>query len=345
MQEIIVQETSTKNRWKVEKFWKYLQETRPDVKVIKCTLSSHQMKSLFDKDVHDYFNTSILSGLSEIIDEYNTTDLDQREWFISETHSGHWSSTNENLYSIYQLFKITWLTKDIRKNGVQAPVQLLKTVESYHCHPGSDKKYALTVLDQIPAIPCFYIWYPELDPCPFFEQYEYQLINSPQEFIDMFPMADDSTFDFEWGKVDVVRETDEVGAHPDWKGMDHFYAFAHNVCEILRKKELRSFKNTKVKEEPFQNWTCEHLSYHDSIHRRQMEQEKNIVNNIGLIDETTFNLNGDIFKWTTFGESSLWLPESFNNFPTSLIDSNWKHIPERSLSFNLEYLAKVKGIM
>ena len=339
-----MQETSLGNRWKVDKFWRYL-ETRPDIKVISLTLNSHQMRSLFDKDVHDYFNTSTVSGLSEIIDAYIETSQEDRDWFVNESHSGHWSSVQEDTYVIYQMFKVTWLKNDIAKNGVQAPVQLFKTVESYHCHPGSDKKYALSVLDRVETIPAFYIWYPELDPDPFFEHYEHTEIKTAQEFIDMFVMANHDTFNFEWGKLEVTKpEGSKIGGPVEWKGMDHFTAIADNICEILRKKELRSH-NEGINPWIFEPWSEQHLSYHDSVHRTQMENQKEIVNNIYLVDEETFNLDGIIFNKIKIADTHIWMPEQFNNFPQSIADKNWQYDPESCLKFSLDYIGKIKGEM
>lgn len=330
-----MKELSRNNQWKLDKFWKYLKEN-PDIKIVKFNLTSTQMRSLFDKDVHDYWDTSIITALSIMIQQYidNINEHDRRDEFINHTHPGLWSwHSDRDLYLIYQLFKIAWLKHDIRKNGIQAPVQILKTVESYHCHPGSDKKYALTILDQLDEIPCFYIHYPDLDPSPFFLNHPHEYIDTPEQFADIFEMAEAPSFDFEWGKVAITRESDIIGDHPKYKSMDHFYSFSFNVADIWRKREMR----TKI---PFVDHHYQFLSYHDSIHREQMNQQKELVNEIYLKDDNTFVLYDTVFDLVKYGKKRLWIPQAFNNWPTSLIDDKWQHNDKTALKFKLDYLGK-----
>jgi hypothetical protein len=328
---------SPKNQWKLEKFWQYL-DKNPEIKIINLNLSATKMRSLFDKDVHSYWETSTVSALSEMIDRYINVDDEVKQEFIEESSSATWSETNRDLYLVYQMYKISWLKEDIKKNGVQAPVQIHKSVESYHCHPGSDKKYALTMLDQVQQIPCFYIWYPDLDPDPFFKVYEYTTLDTPEQFADIFEKCEDPTFSFEWGKVQITRSPNsKVGDHPEYKGKNHFYAFMFNAADIYRKQEMRG-QNTWYDRE------LQYLSYHDSIHRTQMEKNKNAIDDIFQVDEETFNLRGTMFNLYKYQDKSIWLPETFNNFPSSLVDTKWQDKPETSLKFSLDYVG-AKGEM
>ncbi len=335
-----MQEISKVNQWKVEKFWKYI-ENNPEISIIKLKLHSQQMRSLFDKDVHDYFETSTLGALNRLIKQYIEVDKERIDYFINNTEADDWQKGNgaDDLYVVYQLFKIAWLKQDIAKNGIQAPVQIIKTVESYHCHPGSDKKYALTVLDHSDDIPCFYIHYPDMDPCPFFENLDYEVLKTPKDFSDMFIKASDDSFNFEWGNVDIFRESDKIGDKLDWKCMPHFNSFAYNVCEIARKREVRTHGKWAVTDNNYQ-----FLSYHDSVHRTQMAKDRRLISKINLIDSHTFDLAGNLFDLCEDGDHSIWLPREVNQFPTSLIDSEWEYNEKTALKFKLEYMSKIKGI-
>jgi len=319
--------TSTKNKFNLERFWKYLSEN-PTVKVVAFNVSSRELRSIVDKDMSEYWKTSALSGLTEIINKFIDLDSEVKERFPN-TGPEDWDEwNNADLYICYQLFKMSWLAQDIRKNGVQAPVQFLKTVESYHCHPGSDKKVALTLLDQHDSIPCFYIHYPELDPYPIHEHLEHRVINTEQEFVDLFEMASNETFQIDVSNVDFKMDSD--GKSVNWKCIGHFNPFGEYAAGVLRKQRIRH----GVNQVPM---TVKHLSYHDRIHRLNMINEMEIFHNIGLLTDDIFNLNGTKLYKTTVGDSCIWVPESFRNFPSSLYDEDWKVDEEKSLTWKLTY--------
>jgi len=320
-------ETSITNKFHLERFWKYL-EQNPTVKVVAFNVSSRELRSIVDKDMSEYWHTSALSHLAQLIDAFNDLDQDVLDRF-PQTGPEDWDEWNDrDLYICYQLFKLSWLTQDIKKNGIQAPVQFLKTVESYHCHPGSDKKVALTILDQHDSVPCFYIHYPEMDPYPIYEHLEHRVIENVQEFIDLFEKADNETFQIDVSDVSFTQNED--GENVDWKCIGHFNPFGEYSSTVFRKQRIRH----GINQVPI---TFKHMSYHDRIHRLQMANEMEIFHNIGLISDDVFNLNGvKLFK-TKIGDSYTWIPESFRNFPSSMYDENWTRDDHKALSWQLKY--------
>lgn len=314
---------SDRNLYNLERFWDWMNTTNR-AEIIYFEIGSKQLLGLFDKDCIDYYNTSVMAGLSDIIEHYRGVSEETRKFFIEKSTQNDWyQHVSEDNYICYQLFKVAWLMQDIRRNGQQSPAQLHKTIESYHCHPGSDKKYAMLLLDPIDTVKVFYVWYPEIDPNPWHLHYPHRKLETIEEFVEIFPMAGDPTFVFEYGNVDFTTEGFKCDT-------DHFDAFARFASDLL----LKQAKREQRKFDPF---SVKHLSYRDSIHRLKMERETKLLEDIYFESDDIFWMIDKRFTRKVIDNRAIWLPDEYNNFPKSLIDTNWTYNASTSMTFSIEY--------
>lgn len=291
--------TSSHNQSLVDNFFKQIQDT--DIKVFQFSMDPESVRALFDYDPCEFEDTCMVTTLSEYIDIFNTVSEDKKVQFLCSENSNWYRSNDEDLYTCYQLFKILWLCQDIKKNGQQAPIQFIKTNESYLCHPGSDKRYAISLLEPIDTIQCFYIYYPEID-------YDLDIpaklnqISDPDEFISLFSQANQQTFHIEGGDVSLKSDG-------SYKSCDHFEPFAREAC---------GSKMCMDKTE----WEIQvpHLSYRDRIHREKMLSDLEIFSQIVQVEDDEFHLG----EYKFFKIDGIWTPERFaNKHPESLIDKNF----------------------
>lgn len=129
----------------VNDFFNQIKDT--NIKIYKFTMDSQELRALFDYDPTDYSNTCMISTLSEYIEKFLEIPTAKKEEFLLCRDYNWYESEDPDLYSCYQMYKILWLCEDIKINGQQAPVQFIKTSGTYLCHPGSDKRYAITLLE------------------------------------------------------------------------------------------------------------------------------------------------------------------------------------------------------
>jgi hypothetical protein len=314
--------TSAENLRNLQQFWDWMESTGR-VEIVYFEAPSKLLLSLMDKDAIDYFNTCTMSGLSYIIDLYSGVSDETKDFFVNEScHEDWYPWVSEDNYHCYQLVKVAWLLRDIRKNGQQAPIHFMKSVECYQCHPGSDKKYAMMLLDPLQTIKCFYTWYPEIDPNPWHKNYPHRKITNIDEFVSIFEKAGDPTFVFEYGDVHFTKE--------GYKTSTHFEPFARFSSEIL-------LKRAKREQREFEPFSVKHISYRDSVHRLKMEKEKHLLNNIYFESDEIFWLDGIKFNLKHIKGNRLWMPEMYDNSPKSLFDTEWKYDPKFNMTFSLEY--------
>ncbi len=316
--------TSKQNEINVRKFFDWMNKTNR-ANIVSFDISGLELKGLFDSDSADHYSGGLIYGLSELINKYKTVSQKTKNNFIFNSDQGEWQlGGNNDYYNCYQLIKILWLIEDLRKVGQEAPMQLIKSIGAqYRCHPGSDKRYAMTLLEIFDSVRCFYIHYPELDPNPWHNTYPHKKIETVEEFIDMFPMANHSTFGFQ-------HDTVELNGIDGFNTIAHFEPFASSSNQVLMKQD-----NNKI---AFQSITVEHLSYKDEIHREQIQAHTELLNNIYFEDEKTFWMGDYKFDLVTFKRGdTIWIPEQYNNFPESLIDTEWKYDSSRAISFSIDY--------
>lgn len=296
--------TSPKNKKLVDQFYSKISDS--NIQVYKFEIESLTLRSLFDYDPFDYENTSMVSTLSSYIDRFNQIPQNKKDEFLKSPTYDWYESLDAELYQCYQLFKILWLCRDIKLNGQQAPIQFFKTLDTYLCHPGSDKRYAVTLLEPIPVIKGFYIHYPELDP-------EISLpaamstVDSADDFVGMFEKAHEHSFNFEVG--DVYLDND------DFKSSGHFAPFARESQLVLKKRT------------GMDQMTIPHISYRDSVHREKMLESIHIISEIYQESDSVFHLG----EYTFHKVSGHWIPEVVLNYPQSIIDNNYVWQEQKAL--------------
>lgn len=310
---------SPENLHELQKFWDWMERT-DRARILKFTTSGKKLYSLFDSDPISAGETSMIGVLSKKIEAFKNVPQSTKNWFKYESYPRDWSHNdgNADVYLCYQMFKLLWLARDIREKEQEAPVQLIQAGRNYHCHPGSDKKHVITLLQPMDEVRCFYIWYPELDPDPWVWTQPYEEIHTMEEFVEMFPRADHNTFTFEHGSVRFTAD--------DWESTtNHFNPFADGAFKGCK-------KYGKIRSDKF-DLTLEHLSYKDAVHRMGMFESRHMIDDIYFEDDRTFIL-GD-FKFIRLDDGT-WYPEKFLNKPSSLIDTTWRHDPDRAIFFNNE---------
>ena len=303
---------SSKNLAELEKFWHWMQTTNR-ASIVSFNISGNQLRSLFDYDPTEYWDTSLVVTLSEHIKDFlNLTAEEVSKFYTSDP--GDWNeSENPALYHTYRLFKLLWLARDIKNKDVQeSPVQIFKTKRGYNCHPGSDKRHVITLLQPLEIVRCFYIWYPELDPEPWHHNIEYADVESIDQFVELFYRADHETFTF--GTHDASFEHGKFTVSDN-----HISPFATGANQII--------SHHKYNGETY----FEHLSYRDGIHRESMNNSRYLLDEIYLDADNVFHLGEFTFRLI----NDTWIPESYLNSPKSLIDTEWQHDAAKTLSFKL----------
>ena len=304
---------SSPNLENLLKFWDWM-ETTGRAEIWYFEASGRTLYELANCDAKDD------RGIEEILHEKITNFIkipdEKKEYFINESTDGEWNpEVDAELYNCYQLLKFLWLAQDIGGQNQQAPMQMIQSGRNYSFHPGSDKRIIITYLKPIRPVKCFYIWYPEMDQTPWIWTNEVNhLVKTPEQFVDMFEMADHPTFNIKYEEV-TFRE----------QGYDpcdnHFEPWAEGVHLGLRKWG-------KIKSDKFCK-TVPTLSYNDGVHRKAMLENKDLLRTArfkrGVFQLGNFKFLHHRGRWTYAPDIHL---------PGSLVDSTYKTNRERAKSFS-----------
>lgn len=287
-------------------------ESTKRASIVSYNISGLQLRSLFDYDPTEYWDTSLVVTLSEHIKDFLNLSHNEVNRFYHSSPEDWVENQNPALYHVYRMFKLLWLARDIASKDIQeSPVQIFKTKRGYNCHPGSDKRHVITLLQPLKTVRCFYIWYPELDPNPWHENIEYTNIEAMDNFVDLFYRADHESFRFETHSARFKNG--------DFLVSDgHIAPFATGANGIISHHKYNG------------NTHFEHLSYRDGIHREAMNDARHLLDEIFLDDSGNFHLGEFKFKLV----NDVWIPDKFLNIPSSLIDADWKD-DNQSLMFKL----------
>lgn len=290
---------SKENLDEIDKFWNWM-SISGRAEIVAYEIPGTKLRSLFDYDPTDYWNTCLAVTLSDHIKDFLELTLEEVNRFYT-SDPGDWNeSKNPALYHTYRLFKLLWLARDIASKNIQeSPVQMFKTKRGYNCHPGSDKRHVITMLQPLDSVRCFYIWYPELDPDPWHHNIEHTKIRTTQQFVDLFPRCDHETFVFGTESASYTKGNFTVSN-------GHIYPFAEGANQIIQSKY------TEEKE-------FLHISYRDGIHRESMNNSRHLLDEIYLDEHNIFHLGE--FKFHLVND--IWIAEQFLDAPTSLIDTSW----------------------
>jgi hypothetical protein len=304
---------SQTNQNNLERFWQWA-DTTGRARVYKFSVPGDKLERLLAADTQQ-FASATHTGLSDMITNFLSVSPESLHFFKNYSVPSDWNSRHPDLYACYRICKALWLCDDVARNGIQAPMQLIQYGRGYQTHPGSDKKFVITVLEPQPSIPMFYIWYPELDPAPWIWTVAHQEIATPQDFCDMFVNADHPTFQFKYNEV-ALQETDvecsDTHLMPWAQG-------AHYACQ----------EYGRIK--PGFNVRLPTISYTDAVHRQGMYTDAH-----RLIDQAR-QTSEDVFwmgKHRFIKYQGIWILDRFLNLPSSLVDADWQWRPDRAVYFD-----------
>jgi hypothetical protein len=307
---------SKPNQDNLLKFWTWMTQTGR-AKIFQFSIHGDELfKLLGSGDNRGNLTTGMHRGMSDMIDDYLEVDPGMLDFFINHSTTADWTKNNQDLYACYRVLKAVWLSEDVAKNGIQAPMQLIQHGRNYRTHPGSDKKFVITYLNPQPNIPMFYIWYPELDPAPWIWTVSHREVRSPEEFCDMFVNAQHPTFRIVFSEITFTNE----GAECTEEHLLPWAQGAHYSCQKYGKLN------------PNLNLTLPTVSYTDAVHRMGSRQEiKRIMKKIERTGDDVFWLGGDL-KFIRY--NGVWALERFLNFPVSLVDQDWCWDQSRAIYYD-----------
>lgn len=204
-------------------------------------------------------------------------------------------------YDLYRIIKCMWLYESIKNDCQHAPIQLHKNVNGYRFHPGSDKINALYLLSRIyeKDMNSFYIWYKDLDDDFENRVDSYELVNTPQEFANMFVKFDNDSFN-------IIENSFQVNGLDFTCNESHFDVFGEYFMDTLEAQH----KNL--------NLDLRHISYNDNIHHKGIDLEIELIQSFKLSEDgETFTFpNGLKFikRYTTTDWWEYhWVPECDGN--------------------------------
>lgn len=307
---------SKPNQDNLLKFWNWMTQTGR-ARIYRFDVSSVELYKLLAYEPIGVFEKSMHQSMSDLIDSYLDISPEKVQHFIKHSEPNEWYAHNSDLYICYRMLKLLWLCEDVKGNGIQAPMQLIQHGRQYRSHPGSDKKFALTFLDQHHNVPMFYIWYPELDPAPWIWTIPHQEVKTPAEFCEMFVNVFHTSFDIKY--CDVTFTNDDI----DFNNDHHFHPWAEGALAACK-------KYGKVKEGAKFNLTLPTLSYTDGVHRAGGHADIEHVMKKIRHQDGIFHF-GD-YKFVHY--NNLWVLDRYLNLPTSLVDTDWCWDESRAIYFD-----------
>jgi len=236
---------------------------------------------------------NVLADFTRIIDNFLNVSAEKKQLFYE---MGPMKVTAENpdedLRHLYRLFKIYWLGKNIDRNGITSPVQLLSFgFPTVNCHPGSDKRHAIMFLAKPTTVPFVYIDYKGCD-YKFYEQWDnWWECTTREQIIAAFPNFYHRTHHcvYEW--IDM------------WKsGCSSHNTPVHNGIKKYHKKATQEWNYWRTR---IGVW---HLSYYDAIHRHGMNDDRDMLWDIQLQDTRTLWIGDQRFEKI----SGVWTPDNGN---------------------------------
>ena len=306
---------SDTNRNNLLRFWDWMRQSGR-AKIFRFNVAGADLFRLLSYDAEGSLSRGMHKTTSDMIDDFLSVDAEQLDFFVNNSTISDWNSDNPEMYACYRILKTLWLSEDVAKNGVQAPMQLIQYGRNYQTHPGSDKKLVITHINPCPNIPMFYIWYPEMDSAPWVWTVQHTEVRTPEEFCDMFVNAEHPSFQIKYSEINFN--------HDGWINHEpHLDPWAVGVHATLRKYG---------KLNPDLNLTLPTVSYTDSVHRLGGHQEiKRLMALVKRTGEDVFWL-GDNRKFIRY--NGVWILDRFLNFPVSLVDQDWCWDQDRAIYYD-----------
>lgn len=305
---------SLDNQKNLNRFFDWI-DTTGRAQIVSFNLSGRELYELTNNDPLTNITTSVEYIIHDKISKWISVPEEKKEYFIEKSMPWEWTSTNDpDLYVCYQMLKFLWLAKDIGGDNQEAPVQIIQHGRKYSCHPGSDKRVVVSYLKPLEVIRCFYIWYPEFDNAPIHWMLPHEEISEPIDFEDMFVRCDDETFQLKYEEINFTKQgfSDDINHHfGPWAAGMH-----------LAHRKWGKIKNNKF------NVTIPTISYHDGVHRRQMDKSRDLLRDIKVRFDTFKYGDFDFIKY-----NGMWRLKSRVHYPASIVDENHHYDKDRAMSF------------
>ena len=251
-------EKSIINMEKIQRFYDWM-DSRQDVEIVKFQIDSKTLFNLHAQPDHlGFFHNGVIEGITSLIDNYmSASERIKEKYMLGECARDNgavsFPADNSDAYELYRILKYLWLYESLKSDCQHAPIQMQITkYGQYRFHPGSDKMMSLYLLGKEIDRPInvFYVWYKDLDPSPFHQTIDHEIVATPQQFADMFVKFNDPRFT-------VIEDIVSVDNDKFDCKEPHFDIFCLNVKRLF---------NTGAEHNCVEFLNRRHISYNDTIH-------------------------------------------------------------------------------
>tara|TARA_B100000035_G_scaffold176643_1_gene150625 strand:- start:1768 stop:2697 length:930 start_codon:yes stop_codon:yes gene_type:complete len=291
------------NYYRIKDFYNWMNTTQ-EAKIIKFKITPDQLFGLQchqGKQGYKWHNAQY-EAFTSIIDNFILASEDVKLKYMNGEFSrgssiyNCYPESNDYAYWLYKAMKMYWLYESIKDDCQHAPIQMHKFRNGYRFHPGSDKKNALYLLGRLNNLDTdvFYIWYKTLDPD--FEKlgYDYEVVETAEEFKDLFVKWRHDSFKIISGKTII---------HPSYD-----YKKSDEHLEVSSYFASESMKWDGNKNLPYH---IHHISYNDNIHHIGIDLYIDMIMNFKYTEDKFTLPNGISFvkKYTnTEWNPYCWVP-------------------------------------
>ena len=259
-------EKSITNMNSIVRFYDWMNDTGK-AKIVKFAIDADTAFDFMDQtDTEWKWHNAHYESYTTIIDSFLKIDNNTLEDYIAgklsrdENSYKCYAESDTIGYDLYKVIKMYWLYESIKNDCQHAPIQMHRNKEGYRFHPGSDKINSLYLLSKIlgTSINVFYIWYSDIDE-DFPERVkDYETVNTPQEFADMFVKFNHQSFKIIEDDFTVNKKVFKSNA----KHFDVFGEYFMDTLETIQKDESMELR---------------HISYNDNIHHKGIDLEIDLV--------------------------------------------------------------------
>ncbi len=221
--------------------------------------------------IYGHIKYDVFKTVSNLIENAKKHDLNEVDKHIKKYFDSDWPDDKHDLKI---LLKLLWLIKDLKKNRIKTPFQLLFFGKKYIFHPGTTRILVSLYLLPQKYIKGFYVWNEEMDDNPFILDYNYKEIKSPLEFLFLFSFF--IPFRLKYLKLTEKTDCD-----------DSFDLENNNRMFQMAQNGLLKYKN---------NFEVDFLTFHQSTHWKKIKKGFYFKDNIKFHSEDSCTLIDLNFK-------------------------------------------------
>jgi hypothetical protein len=221
--------------------------------------------------IYGHIKYDMFKTVSNLIENAKKYDLNEVDGNIKKYFNDDWPDDKRDLKI---LLKLLWLIKDLKKNQIKTPFQLLFFGNHYMFHPGTTRILVASYLLPQKCIKGFYIWNQNIDNNPFILDYYHEEIKNPLKFLLLFSF-------FIPFRLKYLRLTEKINCNDsiDFQNNNRMFQMAQN-----------GFLQHKTKFE------VDFLTFHQSTHWNKIKKGFYFRDNLKFHDEENCTLVGLKFK-------------------------------------------------